>query len=432
MQSSDCGVRNKKLLNGCTPVPTLYQIGGNRENHEFRPFLRCQLRYTDIQPPITHHPPPTTNHMTWRSYLKTKTRQPAFLWRMVIWILAAGIGLGFVAQKIYPPQATEVKEKVASDDSWEILRSLAEQGEWGQLWWTLPRVVYHHKHLGPVVLSAITACCWLVFLWQAMRTPGLRELRLWCALIAIPLGVLSIWPTLFFDYWLEHAWNLRESKELIPGVRYFVLSVGLREELAKLLCLLPLMPLLLRINDELTTLLVSGCVGLGFAIEENINYFINSGGTSTLGRFLTANPLHITLTALAGLALYRALRNPKGWTSHSLGVFGMLVFAHGLYDAFIIVPALAEYSLFTMIIFALVIYQFFHELRALRPAQGDTISLSANFLCGVSVLTASTFVYLSATLGMSVAFDTLASGVTGLAVMVYLFLREMPETMVSV
>jgi len=177
---------------------------------------------------------------------------------------------------------------------------------------------------------------------------------------------------------------------------------------------------------------VSGCVGLGFAIEENINYFLGSGGTSTLGRFLTANPMHITLTALAGLALYRALRNPKGWGAHSLGVFGMLIFAHGLYDAFIVVPALAEYSIFTTIILALVVYQFFHELRELRRPQGDTISLSANFLCGVSVLTAATFVYLSATLGTSFAFDTLVSSVTGLAVMVYLFLREMPETMVSV
>lgn len=48
------------------------------------------------------------------------------------------------------------------------------------------------------------------------------------------------------------------------------------------------------------------------------------------------------------------------------------------------------------------------------------------------MLTAATFVYLSATLGMSSAFDVLAAGVTGQAVMVYLFLREMPETMVSV
>ena len=88
--------------------------------------------------------------------------------------------------------------------------------------------------------------------------------------------------------------------------------------------------------------------------------------------------------------------------------------------------------MFGTIIFALVVYQFFRELRDLRPSQGDTISLTANFLCGVALLTAASFVYLSANFGMSIAFDTLAGGVTGLAVMVYLFLREMPETMVRV
>ena len=92
----------------------------------------------------------------------------------------------------------------------------------------------------------------------------------------------------------------------------------------------------------------------------------------------------------------------------------------------------AEKWLAGTIVFALVVYQFFHELRTLRTTGGDTVSLSANFLCGVSLLTSVTFVYLSATLGCAAAFDSLATGVLGLAVMVYLFLREMPDTMVTV
>ncbi len=371
--------------------------------------------------------------MTWRNYLSSKTRQPAFLWRLVIWILAAGIALGFVMQRRWQPNTTSSEVKLQSIEAWNELETLAETGAWGQLWWALPKTVFQRfDALRPVVLSGIAGVCWFVFLWQALRAPGLRNLRLWYALSAVALGILSIWPTHFLGLWQEQVWNLRDSPELIPGIRYYVLGVGLREELAKLLCLLPMMPLLMRERDELTALLVSGCVGLGFAIAENVNYFVASGGQAAMTRFLTANPLHITLTALAGLAVYRTLRNPRGWGSHSLGVLGLVVFAHGLYDAFIAVPALAEYSLFSMILFALVVYQFFHELRDLRPTGGDAVSLSANFLCGVSLVTAATFVYLSATLGMSVAFDALAGGVTSLAVMVYLFLREMPETMVSV
>ncbi len=351
--------------------------------------------------------------MTWRNTLKTKTRQPAFLWRMVIWILACGIGLGFVAQKVWPPETVLGAKEFSANTAWDLSETLAERGEWWQLWWALPKAVYgRFDLLGPVVLSVVSGCCWFAFLWQAMKTPGLRTVRLWSALLAIGLGVLSIWPTHFFSLWQEHAWNLHDSDELVPGVRFYVLGVGLREELAKLLCVLPLMPILLRVRDELMAMLVSGCVGLGFAIAENIGYFAGTGGTAAMGRFLTANPFHFALTGLAGLMLYRVLRNPGGWGSYAAGVFGLLVFAHGLYDAFIALPALQEYALFSTIVFALVVYQFFHELRELRPKQDDTISLSANFLCGVSVLTAATFVYLSTTLGMTVAFDTLASGIT--------------------
>lgn len=371
--------------------------------------------------------------MNWRSYLQTKTRQPEFLWRLVIGILAVGIGLGFVAQRVCQPTAKLAQPEVTSNDVVEKLESFAEQGEWWQLWWALPSVVYRRFDLlGPVVLATVAGCCWLVFLWQALRTPGWRDLRLWCVLLAVPLGSLSIWPTHFLNFWQEYVWNLHESSELIPGVRFFVFSVGLREELAKLLCVLPLMPILLRKRDELTVLLVSACVGLGFAITENVGYFAGAGSTAALGRFLTANPYHMASTGLLGLAVYRVFRNPRGWASHALGVFGLLVFAHGLYDAFIVLPALVEYSMLGTIVFALVIYQFFRELRELRPTQRETISLSANFLCGVSVLTATMFVYLSATFGMSIAFDTLATGVASLAVMVYLFLREMPDSMVRV
>jgi hypothetical protein len=140
----------------------------------------------------------------------------------------------------------------------------------------------------------------------------------------------------------------------------------------------------------------------------------------------------MTLTALIGLAVYRGLRSPRDWGSQAVATFGLMVFAHGLYDAFIVLPALIEYSLVGTIIFVLVVYQFFRELRGARTNRPETVSLTANFLCGVSLITSATFVYLSATVGSVVAFDALAQGVLGLAVMVYLFLREMPETMVQV
>ena len=374
-----------------------------------------------------------TAGMNWRRTLKSKSRQPRFLWRMVIGIIIVGIALGYLAQTICQPTAGLYPELDQPQPQSSPLDELARQGAWTELWWAIPQSEWQQsRRPGPVVLAALTGCCWLIFILQALQLTGPRDPRLWLALVGVLLGVFSIWPTLFFIYWQEHAWNLQDSLNLIPGIRYYVLGVGLREETAKLICLLPVMPLLLRLRSELAALLVSGCVGIGFAFEENAGYFVSSGGSDAMGRYLTANPFHMMLTALVGLAVYRGLRNPRDWGPQAVGVFGLIVFGHGLYDAFIALPALAEYSLFGSIIFVLVVYQFFRELRSARSKRPDTVSLTANFLCGVSLVTAATFIYLSATIGCELAFNVLAQGVLGLAVMVYLFLREMPETMVRV
>jgi hypothetical protein len=111
---------------------------------------------------------------------------------------------------------------------------------------------------------------------------------------------------------------------------------------------------------------------------------------------------------------------------------GVAALAHGLYDAFIVIPALADYALFGSLIFILAVFQFFRELRARRPVRGEPVSLTATFLFGVSTVAAATFVYTSAIVGWEAAADTLVLGAAGQAIMVYLFLREMPETMVSV
>ena len=370
--------------------------------------------------------------MNFRSTLRVKTRQPQFLWRMVLWILAAGVILGFAAQEVCSPPRRAMVEEPVSSQAWQELDSLAAEGQWSRVWWAVPRVAYgRFAHVGPAALAVLTGCCWLVFLLQAVQVGSLWDRKLWLSVAGVGLGVLSIWPTLFLSLWQEHRWNLQESQELVPGLRFYILGVGLREELSKLLCLLPLVPLLRWIGREFLALVVGACVGLGFAAMENVAYIAASGG-STTGRFLVANPLHFALTGLVSLSVYRAVGNPVGWGPFAVATLGLAIVAHGLYDAALTLPDLADLSLLSIILFALIVYQFFHELRTLRGAGRDTVSMSATFLGGVSLITAATFVYLSATVGCLAAFDALVQGVLSLAVMVYLFLREMPETMVSV
>lgn len=371
--------------------------------------------------------------MNTRQRLQAKTRSPDFLWKMVLGILVFGLIAGYVLESSLLGKADSLQEAKWNSGLVDELEELAESGAWAELWWKVPRLMtIRFQYRGPLLLATLTGICWLAFVLQALQLKGWADPKLWLTLAAVLLGILSIWPTFFFIFWQEFGWGLVESASLIPGLRYFILGVGLREEFAKLLCLLPLMPFLLRLRSELAALLVCAAVGLGFAIEENIGYFFKESGTSVVGRYVTANPFHMTLTGLVGLAVYRGLRSPRDWGPHALATFGTVVFAHGLYDAFIVLPTFNDYGILTVIVFALVVYQFFHELRELRPRGTDTISLTANFLCGVSLVTASTFVYLSASLNWTAALDTMVPEVLSMALMVYLFLREMPESMVSV
>jgi hypothetical protein len=187
-----------------------------------------------------------------------------------------------------------------------------------------------------------------------------------------------------------------------------------------------------RRRDELAALIIAGCVGIGFAAEENVNYIWGSVGSATLTRLLTPAPFHMAITGLLGLAAYRACVWPKEWGPIFAATFGVAVLAHGLYDSFFSLTALTQYSLVSMLIFVSLIYQFFRELRPLQTLRVEPVSLTANFLFCVSTVAAATFAYLCAAIGWHPAADVLVSGIIGESLMVYLFLREMPETMVTV
>jgi RsiW-degrading membrane proteinase PrsW (M82 family) len=381
--------------------------------------------------------------MTWRRYLQSRTRNPAWLWRMVAGILLAGVVVGIVVDWAVPPwivvdaegnvNAQPEPEPEPEVPRYQRMKQLAAQGKWGALWWAIPpSLAERWSQPGAATLAALTGLCWFAFSLQAIQPSGRQRYRWWTPAVAVALGVLSIWPTAFLHFWQGAAWGTADSSELQSGLRDNVLGVGLREELSKLICFLPLLPLLVRRRDELAALVVAACVGIGFGMTENINYIAGSIGTGTLGRLMIPLPLHMSLTGLLGLAAYRACVWPRQCILQFVAMFVVMVMAHGMYDAVLSITALAQFSMASFIIFLVLVYQFFHELRPKQALRVEPISLTANFLFCVATVAAATFVYLSAAVGCKLAGDVLVGGVVGEAVMVYLFLREMPETMVTV
>jgi hypothetical protein len=147
-----------------------------------------------------------------------------------------------------------------------------------------------------------------------------------------------------------------------------------------------------------------------------------------MGRFLTANFAHMAMTGLIGLAVARAFWS-SSQASHAALVFLVVVLAHGFYDATIALPELADYSIAGMIIFIMLSYAFFQEVRNVYRQQRETISLTATFLFVVCTLTALTFVYLSWRIGFTASATVLVADIVSLSVMVYMYLREMPNSL---
>lgn len=374
--------------------------------------------------------------MTWRRYLQIKTREPAFLWRMSLGILVIGVVVGLAVDWAVPAWIhADAESNVPSrgSDAWSDLERLAAQSQWAAVWWGLPRAMIAQfvRAPGLTALALLTGASWLAFALQAVQIRSWRDQRLWAPLVALALGVLSVWPTLFFILWQEHGWGLVEGDSLAAGLRYNILGIGLREEVAKLMCFALLLPWLVWRGDELAALVSAGCVGIGFGMEENVGYISGTMATATLGRLLTATPAHMALTGLLGLAAYRACRWPRAWGPQFVATFGTIVIAHGMYDAFLQVPALKDYTIAAGTIFVLLVYQFFRELRPLQRRRSEPVSLTANFLACASLVAAATFIYLCAAIGWRPAGNVMAQGVLAQGVMIYLFLREMPESLVG-
>lgn len=367
--------------------------------------------------------------MSFRNYLRSKTRQPPFLWKVGLGIIGVGAVLAIVLQGAWAPDVAALLNDLGQLDKQLVpLDEWAAAGNWSEVWWNIPKAMWQGVRPGPTTLALLAGGCWFAIAIQAGQPGSSGGVRWWLALVAVLLGVVSIWPTLFALYYQEAVWQLSDANDLIGGLRYCLLGVGLREELAKLLLFLPLVPFVVRRGSEREALIVAACVGLGFAMEENISYFRGAAG-SAVPRLLTANFFHMALTGLSGLAICRAIWNPRECAAEAAAYVVLAILLHGMYDVVIMVQVLNDYSLAGMIIFVLLTYQFFHELRQWWKPPGGVVSLAATFVAAVSLVFAATLVYQSAISDFETSLDLVAQPAVAMGVMLIVFLREMPESL---
>lgn len=308
----------------------------------------------------------------------------------------------------------------------EMLEIYAEARDLGALAVATVRVEFDmltSRYLVPAIFSA--AIWWAVFMgfWRPDRT------RLIAAALAFGAGILSAFLTLYVVILQEQIQGFVFNAQ-DPAISQFlnlVAGVALREETLKLLCFAPFAFWTARRRSGIEAILLAGIVGLGFAFQENLQYFQNGAGTFIAwGRLLTANALHFSLTGVAGFYLYRMIfRKMHGWEEF-LACFIAVVFVHGIYNAMFLMTAVAEYATLHFIVIALIAYQFFDRLRSQMDTDGIArrVSPLGIFVLGSVVLTSVVLVSSSTMLPFRFALGAFASSVASSVVLAFAFISR--------
>lgn len=313
--------------------------------------------------------------------------------------------------------------------STEYGRAIDDRDWWGILRWEW--LARYDDWIKPpnILLGVLSGLFWFAFMVYAGGVRKLSNGRLWLCAAGVLMGVLSVWITLFAYTWLELAldFTMGPAPTLRHGLIYCIAGIGLTEEICKLLFVLPLVPILLKRGYAIEMVIVSACVGLGFAAEENIGYYEKSMGGATAGRFLTANFFHMAATGMTGFALCQMIHKPRERAMDFVVIFLGVVIAHGIYDALLMIPSLEDYSYFYGTVFVLIAYQFFRELRLYMPRRQRTVGLTCVFLAGFVTLIAAAYIAATRQVGLMPALDVMVPSTLAAAVIIVLYVREINE-----
>lgn len=297
----------------------------------------------------------------------------------------------------------------------------------GNIWlqWTgILHRQWEGASLPVVVVALLAALLWYVVLVRS----GERTRWRWAwPLLPVLAGVASIWPTLFLLNYQTYGLGMVET-DVFPKDLYFnVMGTGMREELSKLLLFAMFLPWLLKQRSAGLAVVTGGFIGLGFSLEENIDYIAR--GSDAWGRLLTANFLHIALTGMTGHALYQMVRTRFHAAGQFAAVFVMAVVLHGFYNWAPEASTRLEYGqdldLISLILLAVLAHQFYALLgETLKPHNG-VISVLSIFIVGSGLLVGLGFISTAFATDAMEAVSAFGASATGLIPIAVFHVRKL-------
>ncbi|MFI5300472.1 MAG: PrsW family glutamic-type intramembrane protease [Polyangiales bacterium] len=310
-----------------------------------------------------------------------------------------------------------------------VLEVMVHQRQWGMAARGAVRAVWQRPDVPPLLMTITCGLAWLVFCAQLGQVRRLPKLRIPLYLSAIALGVLSIAPTLLLIEMQTQILHLKASRtgEPIHDLIFFTLGVGFREELSKLLLFIPLWPFIRRWGTRQDVFVTGALVGLGFAVEENLGYFSHATFADGVARFLTANFLHMSMTALTASAFDDFARDPGGKAYDASVTIFTVMGLHGIYDFFAVNHTYGNLGYFSMIVFVVLAKKFLDLTTTTVPRLGERGRLLTIFSIGTAMTTAVTFVIASALIGPFFALIASIEGWVGVAIISFMFVRGLED-----
>ncbi len=277
-----------------------------------------------------------------------------------------------------------------------------------------------------LIMTAVAALAWGFFCARLGKLGEKPLRRSFFYLLAFVLGVLSVVPTVCLIAVEEAQLRLVATGDATRDILFYVFGVGLREEASKLLLFTPLLFIVRKWGDKLDVLVCGAMVGLGFAAEENLGYLAGGDLHTGLGRFLTANFLHMAMTAILATALDDFVSDREKHAADFSRTTVMVVVMHGGYD-FLLSHEEFGGSYFAMAVFFFLVKMFLAAVDHARRKADRGITITQAFVIALAVVTGTSAVYAVAAVGPAHGAMVMTEGLLGVAILIYAFVRTLRD-----
>ena len=259
----------------------------------------------------------------------------------------------------------------------------------------------------PLALALAAGIAWCIVALHCGQPHGFICYRTVVPLVAVCVGAAGAVAVNFVAAWENSLLGVAPTGEFLADLGYFAGVVAPREQVLKLVMLVPFLPTLMSRRDPLETLIVCGCVGLGFALEGNLQFCRFARLEDAFGRLLTANFFHFATTALAGAALCKVLQSGLPGLVPLLRTLAAVILAQAVYDAFSRIETMRSLSWVSVACVLVISKLFFMELRRWRDRFTDQCFLGATFVVCLTGLAAVVLITASVHAGFVVALWSL-------------------------